>query len=198
MAMLQQEFNSRKYNLHGLLTRVNELVFKRCPSVQEAAVYKATQDRIIEEVFEGRSLDKICGDAEMPSVSTVRRFLGGTSPDQVAFRESFERAHDIRMRMLLEDIIELVDHPSPIWVERRNDNGEPYMARDRDALRRDKLRLAAMQREVERLERRRIRAAERLDAPVKYVITEVNYMDMPEEYRLGCRRHPNEPPRSSD
>lgn len=159
---------------------------------------KATQDRIIEGIFEGKSLSNICCDAGMPSVSTVRRFLGGASPEQVAFGESYERAHDIRKKMLLDDILELVDHPSPPRVERRNDNGEPYMARDRDALRQDKLRLAAMQREVERLERRRIRAAERFDAPVKYVITEVNYMDLPEDVRARYRRHPNEPSSPSD
>lgn len=158
---------------------------------------ETTCDRIIEGALGGRSLTHICRDSGMPSISTVRRFLEGTNPEQVAFKQAYERARAIRETMLMDEMLAVIDDRSRDWVECRNEDGEPYRAPNPEAIRRDKLVVAAMQREVERLERRRMKA-QQSDAPVKFVITEVNFMDLPEDVRARYRRHPNVRPRPFD
>ena len=146
------------------------------------------RDRILDGLLEGLSLSAICRDIGMPSRATVQRYLSGSAPEQVAFRAAYERALEGQERMLRDEILPIIDDASGDWVERRNEDGQPFLALDPDNLKRAKLAVAAKARELDRLIRRRESAAQAEPPPVQYVITPVNFMDLPPEMRARYER----------
>src|SRR3546814_761730 len=95
---------------------------------QEAA------DRICDELSAGRSLRSICLDGDMPSQSTVFRWLRDEAHEE--FRQQYARARDNQADTLADEILDIADDGSNDYVgEDEKYNG--------DAVARSRLRVDA-------------------------------------------------------
>src|SRR3546814_2685 len=95
---------------------------------QEAA------DRICDELSAGRSLRSICLDGDMPSQSTVFRWLRDEAHEE--FRQQYARARDNQADTLADEILDIADDGSNDYVgEEEKYNG--------DAVARSRLRVDA-------------------------------------------------------
>lgn len=147
-------------------------------------------NQILDGPSEGLSLSAICRDIGMPSCSTVQRNLNGSAPEQVAFRAAYDRALEVRERILLDQILATIDDARGDPVERRNEDGESYVIHDPNKVRRARLVSTVWRRELERLMRRREAARQGEPPPVPFVFKTVNFMDLPPEVRARYGRVP--------
>lgn len=65
-------------------------------------------DAICEGLVDGKSLRSICADDDMPSASTVCRWLGSND----AFREQYARAREAQADTLFDEILDIADDSS--------------------------------------------------------------------------------------
>lgn len=92
-------------------------------------------DRICEALAEGHSLRSICASDDMPSKSTVFKWLS----EQRAFSDQYARAREAQADCLFDDILEIAD-------DGRNDSytdDEGNAKTDFDVIARSKLRIEA-------------------------------------------------------
>jgi hypothetical protein len=99
-------------------------------------------DAICERLADARSLRSICLDDDMPSQSTVFRWL---SDERFAsFREQYTRAREAQADALFDEILDIADDGSNDWMERKDDDGGNIGWRENgEALRRSQLRVDA-------------------------------------------------------
>lgn len=64
-----------------------------------------TADAICERIADGESLRSICRDEEMPSTSTVCKWLGKSTD----FAEQYARARELQADALFDDILDIAD-----------------------------------------------------------------------------------------
>ncbi|UXO93987.1 terminase small subunit [Pseudanabaena phage Pan3] len=64
-----------------------------------------TADAICERIADGESLRSICRDEEMPSTSTVCKWLGKSAD----FAEQYARARELQADALFDDILDIAD-----------------------------------------------------------------------------------------
>jgi hypothetical protein len=69
---------------------------------------KVMASRICERLMAGESLRKICTDADMPTQSTVYRWLDQFEP----FQEQYARAREIQADTLADQILDIADDGS--------------------------------------------------------------------------------------
>lgn len=101
---------------------------------------QAKADLICERIADGESLRSICFDEEMPSKSTVCRWLG----EYPSFQDQYARAREIQADSLFDEIIDIADDGSNDWMERKNSDGENVGWQENgEALRRSVLRVDA-------------------------------------------------------
>jgi hypothetical protein len=91
---------------------------------------------ICARVAEGQSLRFICGDEDMPSRATVRRWLR----DKPDFSNSYARAHEEFADAIFEEILEIADDSQGDYVERETRKGITLVLRA-EAVSRSKLRV---------------------------------------------------------
>ncbi|WP_412474605.1 terminase small subunit protein [Rhizobium sp. WW22] len=97
-------------------------------------------DEICERLAEGNSLRSICEADEMPSKTTVFRWLNAY-PD---FRDQYARAREVQADTLFDDILDIADDGQNDWMEKRNADGENIgWMENGEALRRSQLRIEA-------------------------------------------------------
>ena len=97
-------------------------------------------DTICELLADGQSLRSICGQEEMPSTSTVCRWLAANTE----FREQYTRARELQADSLFDEILEIVDDGLNDWIERKGDDGKTLgWIENGEALRRSALRVDA-------------------------------------------------------
>lgn len=97
-----------------------------------------TADLICEQLVEGKSLRSLCRDEDMPSVSTVCRWLA-SNPE---FREQYARAREMQADALFDEILDISDDCSDDLVE--DDEGDKNVVRGNGvAVQRAKLRVDA-------------------------------------------------------
>src|SRR5690242_3251509 len=77
-------------------------------------------DRICEELANGSSLRSICLADDMPSVSTVCRWLS----ENAQFREQYAYAREAQADTLADEILDIADDGVNDWVETHKD-GQP-------------------------------------------------------------------------
>jgi len=94
--------------------------------------------RICEELIEGKSLREICKAEDMPSASTVCRWLG----QHEAFREQYARAREAQADTLFDEILEIADDGTNDYVIRKGE-GEDVERVDHDHIARSRLRVDA-------------------------------------------------------
>lgn len=69
---------------------------------------------------EGESLRQICRDPQMPSASTVHKWV----LQKPEFAEQYARAREMLMEHWADEIIEIADDGSNDWMEKQNADGE--------------------------------------------------------------------------
>lgn len=93
---------------------------------------------ICEALIEGRSLRSICLADDMPSTSTVCRWLS----DRADFRQQYAIAREAQADTLADESIDIADDGSNDWMERKNEAGEVVKVEyNGDAVQRSRLRI---------------------------------------------------------
>lgn len=98
-------------------------------------------DRICDALADARSLRSICLGDDMPSQSTVFRWL---ADDRYAeFRERYARAREAQADAIFDEILDIADDGSNDWIERKRDDGSTDTVLDHEHVQRSKLRIEA-------------------------------------------------------
>lgn len=97
-------------------------------------------DRICERIADGESLRAICSDEDMPSTSSVCKWLSLHNE----FAEQYARAREAQADALFDDILIIADDGSNDFMERKSaDGGVDGWRENGEALRRSALRVDA-------------------------------------------------------
>src|SRR3546814_14927790 len=88
---------------------------------QEAA------DRICDELSAGRSLRSICLDGDMPSQSTVFRWLRDEAHEES--RQQYARASENQADTLADEILNIADYGSSAYAGADDNNSDEAVAR---------------------------------------------------------------------
>lgn len=96
-------------------------------------------DKLCEGLIEGKSLREICKADDMPSTSTVCRWLG----KHEEFREQYAHARTAQADALFDEILEIADDGSNDYVARKGEEGEETERVDHDHIARSRLRVDA-------------------------------------------------------
>jgi hypothetical protein len=85
----------------------------------------------------GESLREICGDEQMPSKTTVMRWLA-KYPE---FRDQYASAREAQADYYAEEIIEISDDATNDWMKRNRGEGESEEVENKEVLARSRLRV---------------------------------------------------------
>lgn len=97
-------------------------------------------DQICERIADGESLKGICEDAEMPSKSTVFKWLS----IHAEFADKYARARETQADAIFDEILDIADDGRNDWMERKDAEDENLGWRENgEALRRSQLRIDA-------------------------------------------------------
>jgi hypothetical protein len=102
---------------------------------------KEIGDMICEHLFEGESLRSICSLPGMPNLDTLRSWI----LHNPAFRQSYALTREFQAHCISDDTIDLADAASSDQVEQVRPGGRVVMRRDRNDLRRCRLRAEVRQ-----------------------------------------------------
>ena len=94
---------------------------------------------ICDRIANGESLRQVCSDAEMPSKSTVMRWLR----DKPELRDQYASARDDLLDHWAEDLIEIADDGSLDTMPGTDKHGNEVMVANHANVQRDRLRLDA-------------------------------------------------------
>ncbi len=97
---------------------------------------------ICNRVAEGESLYRICEDDHMPSRSTVLKWA---LDDLHGFSSVYARARELQLGVREDEIFDIADDGRNDWEERPGKGGETYIALNKEAVERSKLRVATRQ-----------------------------------------------------
>lgn len=99
-----------------------------------------TADVICERIANGESLRSICDDEDMPSKSTVCKWLN----QEQDFSDQYRRAREAQADALFDDILTIADDGRNDWMEKVNADGENIGWQvNGEAMRRSQLRIDA-------------------------------------------------------
>jgi hypothetical protein len=97
-------------------------------------------DAICERLIEGESLRTICTSEDMPSKSTVCRWLAANEE----FRDQYARARELQADILADETLDIADDGRNDWMERMGKDGEAIGWQvNGEAIGRSKLRVEA-------------------------------------------------------
>lgn len=97
---------------------------------------------ICERIASGESLRSICLSDEMPSQTTIYRWL--QDDRYIQFREQYTHARELQADTIFDEILDIADDGSNDWMERRNSDGSTGdIVENGEALRRSQLRIDA-------------------------------------------------------
>jgi hypothetical protein len=92
---------------------------------------------ICKRLGNGESLRQICAEAEMPSKTSVMRWLEANKE----FRDQYARARELQAEHWAEEIIEIADDSRNDFVEKEGRDGSTYEAVDGEHINRSRLRV---------------------------------------------------------
>jgi hypothetical protein len=95
-------------------------------------------DAICERLIDGESLRSICKSDEMPSKSTVIRWLADDRYER--FRVQYAHAREAQAETFVDEICDIADDGSNDWMVRNNPNN-PGWVENGEAISRSKLRV---------------------------------------------------------
>lgn len=96
-------------------------------------------DNICHRISEGESLRSIVKDDEMPSASTICRWLLDETKKQ--FWEQYEKARNIQIELMFDELLEIADDGTNDWVEKEYENGRSDIILNGEAIGRSRLRV---------------------------------------------------------
>lgn len=94
-------------------------------------------DRLCKQLAEGMSLRRACELDDMPSKTTVLRWLR----DDEEFRSQYARARDAQADHYADEIIEISDNHDNDYITKTNSDGSEYEAIDHEHIQRSRLRV---------------------------------------------------------
>jgi len=98
-------------------------------------------DRICDALADARSLRAICCEPDMPSQSTVFRWLGDDR--YLGFRERYARAREAQADALFDEMLDIADDGTNDWGERKRADGSTEEVVNSEHIQRSKLRIEA-------------------------------------------------------
>lgn len=98
-------------------------------------------DRICDALADARSLRSICCEPDMPSQSTVFRWLADER--RGAFREQYARAREAQADALFDEMLDIADDGTNDWMERKREDGSTDEVVNHEHISRSKLRVDA-------------------------------------------------------
>lgn len=100
---------------------------------------KELADTICHRISEGDSVRTIVKDSEMPSSSTIFRWL--LDEEKKPFWEQYEKARNIQAELMFEELLDIADDGSNDWVLREGKNEDEWWQQNGEALARSRLRV---------------------------------------------------------
>ncbi len=94
------------------------------------------ENRLLEEVADGRSVTEICAADDMPTRSTIFRWLA----EDKAFSDLYARAKAAQAECLADELIEISDNGQNDWMERNSADNVGWVTNG-EAIQRSRLRL---------------------------------------------------------
>ena len=95
-------------------------------------------DKITERVASGRSLRDICTDEDIPSRTTIKRFLN----ENADFAAQYARAYETWADVVFDEMFEIADDSTNDWMEQRDSEGGNLGWKENgDSIRRSALRI---------------------------------------------------------
>jgi hypothetical protein len=94
--------------------------------------------KICSRIAEGESVRTIVKDEEMPSSSTIFRWL--LDEDKKDFWEQYEKARNIQAELMFEELLEIADDGTNDWMKENRD-GSTYYVINGEAMGRSRLRV---------------------------------------------------------
>ena len=98
-------------------------------------------DTICNRLADAQSLRSICLDDDMPSQTTVFRWLADERYSD--FREQYARARDAQADAIFDEILDIADDGSNDWMERRREDGSVDEVLNSEHVQRSRLRIDA-------------------------------------------------------
>ena len=96
-------------------------------------------DKICDGLADGRSLRSICMADDMPSQSTVFRWLADER--FAGFRERYARAREAQADAIFDEALDIADDGSNDWMERQREDGATDEVVNHEHIARSKLRI---------------------------------------------------------
>jgi len=100
---------------------------------------KELADNICSRIAEGESVRSIVKDKEMPSASTIFRWL--LDEEKKAFWEQYEKARNIQSELMFEELIEIADDGTNDYIERETEKGNIVETLNSEHIQRSRLRV---------------------------------------------------------
>lgn len=100
---------------------------------------KDIADKICQRISEGESVRTIVKDPEMPSSSSIFRWL--LDEDKKEFWEQYEKARNIQAELMFEELLDIADDGSNDWVQREGKDEEEWWVQNGEAMSRSRLRV---------------------------------------------------------
>lgn len=94
---------------------------------------------ICERIANGESLRDIVKDENMPSSSTVFRWL--LDEEKKEFWEQYEKARNIQAELMFEELLEIADDGQNDWMEKEYKDGSSYITMNPEHFGRSRLRV---------------------------------------------------------
>lgn len=95
--------------------------------------------KICKRIAKGDSVRTIIKDKEMPSSSTIFRWL--LDEDKKLFWEQYERARNIQAELMFEELLDIADDGSNDWVLREGKEHEEWWQQNGESIQRSRLRV---------------------------------------------------------
>lgn len=92
---------------------------------------------VCNRIADGNSLRKVCLDEEMPSKTTVFRWIR----DHKEFRDQYAHACEERSEAMSEEILDISDDGTNDWMEVEGRGGNTYTVLNNEAMQRSRLRI---------------------------------------------------------
>lgn len=97
--------------------------------------------KICKRIADGESLRSIVKDEDMPSSSTIFRWL--LDEQYKEFWEQYEKARNIQAELMFDELLEIADDGTNDYMERESSSGETYLASNTEHVQRSRLRIDA-------------------------------------------------------
>ena len=100
---------------------------------------KELGDLICSKISEGNSVRSIVNNEDMPSSSTIYRWL--LDEDKSEFWEQYEKARNIQAEQMFEELLDIADDGQNDYIERKNSDGTSYEVVNSENIQRSRLRV---------------------------------------------------------